>query len=64
MKRVARFGMLVALLFFLACSSNKILSVNDILKVSDLQKLRTQDDYPDAGAVVLYENIQNRFYLD
>jgi len=64
MKRVARFGMLVALLFFLACSSNKILSVNDILKVSDLQKLPTQDDYPDAGAVVLYENIQNRFYLD
>ncbi len=64
MKRVARFCMLVALLFFLACSSNKILSVNDILKVSDLQKLPTQDDYPDAGAVVLYENIQNRFYLD
>ena len=64
MKRVARFGMLVALLFSLACSSNKILSVNDILKVSDLQKLPTQDDYPDAGAVVLYENIQNRFYLD
>ncbi len=64
MKRVALLLLLSALFSLFSCASIKPLSVDDILKITGRETVPTEMDYPDAGAVVLYENIKNRFYLD
>ena len=61
---IARLSLLLSFLLLFACSSVKTLSVDEILKTAGLDHVPSESDYPDAGGVVLYEDIKNQFYLD
>lgn len=66
MQRLVKATLLFAFFMLLAsCGGGALrMSVNDMLKLSGRDRLPTQEDYPDHGAVILYEENQNRLYLD
>lgn len=47
-----------------SCGIGLKMSPEELLSYSGRKKLPTQADFPDDGAVILYENSQNNFYLD
>ncbi|HES59217.1 MAG TPA: DUF3857 domain-containing protein, partial [Caldithrix sp.] len=51
-------------LFMFSCGSQLSMDTDDMLKLSGRDRLPTQADFPDDGAVVLYEDTESRLYLD
>ncbi len=63
--QLLKIGLLhVVLVFLFSCGGGNKLTVEDILKQVDRPALPTQEDFPDDGGVILYENLYDRLYLD
>jgi transglutaminase-like putative cysteine protease len=64
MKLLELYALLAAILLFSCSGSTSRLSTEEMLNLSGRVKLPTQEEYPDDGAVVLYENEEIEFFLD
>ncbi len=55
---------IVPITIITSCAGGEKLSPDEMLAFSGREKLPTQEDYPDDGAVILYENFKDQLFLD
>ena len=64
MKNLIFLLFITIVLLNLSCSSSKKMSTSDMLELAGWDRMPTQEDFPDYGAVILNESKYDKLYLD
>ncbi|MCD4691402.1 MAG: hypothetical protein K8R79_00690 [Calditrichales bacterium] len=64
MQKIRLFLSFILILLISGCGGGLKLSPQKMLEYSGREQLPTQDEFPDHGAVVLYEDTFIKLYLD
>ena len=62
--RAIKLFFVMTIILFVSCAGSSKLSINKMLEYSGREQLPEQAEYHEYGAVILYEDIKTRFFLD